>query len=209
MPKLAGKRVATTAGTGLQYFLVRALAKHGMTLKDVEFVNLPVGDAQAAFLAGRVDAVVPSLTGRYYVRTLRKDTRELFTHDAFTRPPGPDHAVRGLRRVRRAASVVQSGRRRRCARSSSVYHGKAVPFLRNPATQADAIARHHALRQHRAEEPDGRGRDARAARAERLLRRARSRTDHAQRRFRAGLEDQVSFLDRHHAAHRHASRSTA
>ncbi len=55
--------------TGLQYFLARALAKHGMKMADIEFVNLPVGDAQSAFLAGRVDAVVPSLNGRYFSST--------------------------------------------------------------------------------------------------------------------------------------------
>ena len=56
VPKLAGKKVACTAGTGLHYYLARILSKFGMTQKDIEFVNLPAADGQAAFVAGRVDA---------------------------------------------------------------------------------------------------------------------------------------------------------
>ena len=47
---LKGKKIA------LEEFSVLALAKNGMTLKDVQVVNLSAGDAAAAFLAGRVDA---------------------------------------------------------------------------------------------------------------------------------------------------------
>ena len=72
VPKLAGKKVARTAGTALHYFLARMLAKYGMTLKDIEFVNLPAADGQAAFVAGRVDAIVPSVNGRYYIMTPRR-----------------------------------------------------------------------------------------------------------------------------------------
>ena len=60
-----------------------------MTLKDIEFVNLPAADGQAAFVAGRVDAIVPSVNGRYYIMNAKKDTRELFTHDDFAKAPGP------------------------------------------------------------------------------------------------------------------------
>jgi sulfonate transport system substrate-binding protein len=83
--KLAGKRVAATAGTALHYFLARTLAANGMSLKDVEFVNLPADQGQAAFVAGRVDALVPSVTGRFYVMSTMPDARELFTHRDFER----------------------------------------------------------------------------------------------------------------------------
>ena len=100
VPKLAGKKVACTAGTGLHYFLARVLAKYGMTLKDIEFVNLPAADGQAAFVAGRVDAIVPSVNGRFYIMNTKKDTRELFT----------------LRRLHEAAGVA---RRRSSTTTSS------------------------------------------------------------------------------------------
>jgi ABC-type nitrate/sulfonate/bicarbonate transport system substrate-binding protein len=193
MPKLAGRKVATTAGTGLHYFLVRALAKYGMRPSDIEFVNLPVGDAQAAFLAGRVDAVVPSLTGRYYIRGIRKDTRELFTHDAFTRPPGSTQRFDDYDVFVAPQSVLDTSKPALRA-FLAAYHGRGVPYLRNGATQNEAIAAitryvnaeqksptdEHAMREQLVNSGffD-------VAEARRIL------TSDA---FRAGLEDQARFL---------------
>lgn len=56
MKDLKGKSVATELGTVEHFLLLQALAKNGMTEKDVEYKNLTVPDAAAAFLAGKVDA---------------------------------------------------------------------------------------------------------------------------------------------------------
>lgn len=56
MKDLKGKSVATELGTVEHFLLLQALAKSGMTEKDVEYKNLTVPDAAAAFLAGKVDA---------------------------------------------------------------------------------------------------------------------------------------------------------
>lgn len=56
MKGLKGKSVATELGTVEHFLLLQALAKNGMTEKDVEYKNLTVPDAAAAFLAGKVDA---------------------------------------------------------------------------------------------------------------------------------------------------------
>jgi NitT/TauT family transport system substrate-binding protein len=53
---LKGKTVATELGTVEHFLLLQGLAKNGMTEKDVEYKNLTVPDAAAAFLAGKVDA---------------------------------------------------------------------------------------------------------------------------------------------------------
>jgi len=53
------------------------LAKFDMKLSDVDFVNLAAADGQAAFVAGRVDAIVPSDNGRFCIMSERTDTREL------------------------------------------------------------------------------------------------------------------------------------
>ncbi|MFO1475197.1 MAG: ABC transporter substrate-binding protein [Verrucomicrobiota bacterium] len=53
---LKGKTVATELGTVEHFALLQALAKNGMTEKDVDFKNLAVPDAAAAFIAGKVDA---------------------------------------------------------------------------------------------------------------------------------------------------------
>ena len=55
---LKGKKIALEEFSVSHFLLTLALKKHGMTLKDVNVVNLSAGDAAAAFLAGRVDAAV-------------------------------------------------------------------------------------------------------------------------------------------------------
>lgn len=55
---LKGKRIALEEFSVSHFLLTMALAKHGMSLKDVKVVNMSAGDAAAAFMAGRVDAAV-------------------------------------------------------------------------------------------------------------------------------------------------------
>lgn len=58
MKDLKGRKVALEQFSVSHFLLTLALNKHGMSLKDVEVVNLAAGDAAAAFLAGKVDAAV-------------------------------------------------------------------------------------------------------------------------------------------------------
>ena len=138
VPKLAGKRVACTAGTGLHYFLARVLTKFGMTLRDIEFVNLPAADGQAAFVAGRVDAVVPSVNGRFTIVNNKKDTRQLFGYADFTKPPGSTQPFLNYDLFVTTDAVLKADRR---ALKSflSAYHDKGVPFVNSPATRAEAL----------------------------------------------------------------------
>ena len=55
---LKGKSVALEQYSVSHFVLAIALTKNGMKPSDVKIVNLPAGDAAAAFLAGRVDAAV-------------------------------------------------------------------------------------------------------------------------------------------------------
>lgn len=135
---LAGKRVSAPQGTGLQYFLARALAKHDMSLKDVEYVNLPAGDAQAAFLAGRIDAIVPSVIGALMIQKLKPTTRRLFTQSDFTKPPGSNQPLVNYDVFVASAAAVET-QREAVAGFLRAYHEKAVPFLKNPATTAEAL----------------------------------------------------------------------
>ena len=62
--ELKGKTVATELGTVDHFLLLQALAKNGMTEKDIVFKNMTVPDAAAAFRQGKLDAAViwqPSL----------------------------------------------------------------------------------------------------------------------------------------------------
>lgn len=55
---LKGKKIALEEFSVSHFLLTVALSRHGLTLKDVQVVNLAAGDAAAAFMAGRVDAAV-------------------------------------------------------------------------------------------------------------------------------------------------------
>lgn len=55
---LKGKKIALEEYSVSHFLLTMGLNKNGMTLKDVQVVNLSAGDAAAAFMAGRVDAAV-------------------------------------------------------------------------------------------------------------------------------------------------------
>jgi NitT/TauT family transport system substrate-binding protein len=53
---LKGKTIATELGTVEHFVMLTALAKNGMSESDVDYKNLAVPDAAAAFIAGKVDA---------------------------------------------------------------------------------------------------------------------------------------------------------
>lgn len=53
---LKGKKIAGPKGTVLNQLLAAALAEEGMTLDDVEYLNMDLPTARAALLAGQVDA---------------------------------------------------------------------------------------------------------------------------------------------------------
>lgn len=55
---LKGRKIAATKASTGQYLLVQALIKGGLTLKDVEFIDLPPAEGQLAFKQGKVDAWV-------------------------------------------------------------------------------------------------------------------------------------------------------
>jgi NitT/TauT family transport system substrate-binding protein len=56
--QLKGQKVAVSNGSTSQWLLAYVLGKNGMSLNDVNQVNLTAGDAGAAFAAGRVPVAV-------------------------------------------------------------------------------------------------------------------------------------------------------
>lgn len=54
---LKGKKVGTVVGSTSQNLLEKLLQKNGLTIKDVELVNISAGDAQTVLANGNVDAV--------------------------------------------------------------------------------------------------------------------------------------------------------
>ena len=60
---LKGKTVGGPKGTVLHQMLVAALAKEGMTINDVNFVNMDPGAAMTAVVAGKIDAGLVAANG--------------------------------------------------------------------------------------------------------------------------------------------------
>lgn len=55
---LKGKKVATQKGSYMHRILVKMIEANGLTVNDIQFVNLTAQDAAASFLAKGVDAIV-------------------------------------------------------------------------------------------------------------------------------------------------------
>jgi NitT/TauT family transport system substrate-binding protein len=75
---LKGKQVALEQFSISHFVLANALLKNGFKPNDVKIVNLPAGDAAAAFIAGRVDAAVVWNPWIHQITTTGKG-RALFT----------------------------------------------------------------------------------------------------------------------------------
>lgn len=58
LEQLKGRKIAVTKGAGSHYLLLAALAKAGLSAKDVSPAYLTPADGRAAFIGGKVDAFV-------------------------------------------------------------------------------------------------------------------------------------------------------
>lgn len=56
LEQLKGKKVSAQYGNVTQYMLAKALAKAGLTIADVDFVDMSPGKGGSAFIAGNLDA---------------------------------------------------------------------------------------------------------------------------------------------------------
>lgn len=132
---LRGKRVSTPPSGGLYYVLVATLQKHGMTLDDIDFRPLPVGEAQAAFLTGSIDAVVSSANGAQLIQNAKPDAHVLWDGTDFA--PGDNF---GMPDVIIATRDAVENNPEGISRFLEAYQGKAVPYLMDDATHEDGVA---------------------------------------------------------------------
>ena len=140
MTDLAGKRIGLPEGTAFEYFLARALDKYGMKLGDVRLESLTQAQAQPAFVAKRVDAVLPDTFGRAAVLAARPDAKVLFDSEkGFTTGPGATKPFRQYN-VFIAKKGTLAARRDALRAFLGAYYRDAIPYLMNPASQSTAIA---------------------------------------------------------------------
>lgn len=72
---LKGKKVAGPKGTVLNQLLVAALASQGLTLNDIEYINMDIPAANAALITGKVDAA--TLAGAHVIDAEKKGAKLL------------------------------------------------------------------------------------------------------------------------------------
>jgi NitT/TauT family transport system substrate-binding protein len=125
---LRGHKVALEQYSISHFVLYTALERNGLTPRDVEIVNLPAGDAAAAFMSGRVDAAV---VWNPWISQIQKSGtgRPLFTS---TEMPGliPDLLVANTR-------AIQNKRKDLVAMLRAWFDTEA--FIRSEPDQAVAI----------------------------------------------------------------------
>lgn len=81
---LKGKKIAGPKGTVLNQLLVAALAKQGLTLKDVEYINMDLPTARQALLSGQVD--VATLAGANAVAVEKAGGKILVDGEGLIKP---------------------------------------------------------------------------------------------------------------------------
>jgi sulfonate transport system substrate-binding protein len=81
---LKGKTIAGPKGTTLHQLLAAALAKEGLSLTDVNHVNMDLGAARAALLSGKVDAA--TLAGNNALAVEQAGGKSIATGDGLIAP---------------------------------------------------------------------------------------------------------------------------
>jgi sulfonate transport system substrate-binding protein len=81
---LKGKKIAGPKGTVLNQLLVAALAAQGLTLADVEYINMDLPTARAALLSGQID--VATLAGNNAVMVEQAGGKTLANGEGLIKP---------------------------------------------------------------------------------------------------------------------------
>lgn len=138
IPDLKGRRVSTPEDGGQYYTLNSMLAKFDMTLDDVDYKPLPVGDAQAAFLTGKLDAVISSANGTVLIQKNKPETRVLFTSKDFTSGPGPTDPFINTDVI---ITTRKAAKEKKEAISAFIkgYHEKGIGYLTSQDTKSQAV----------------------------------------------------------------------
>jgi sulfonate transport system substrate-binding protein len=81
---LKGKKIAGPKGTTLHQLLAAALASTGLTINDVDYINMDLPTARAALLSGQID--VATLAGNNAIAVEKAGGKTLATGDGLIHP---------------------------------------------------------------------------------------------------------------------------
>jgi len=119
---LRGKDVSVPWGTTQHLVLAQALEQNGMSISDINLIQMESIDGQAAFVAGRLDAVIPVPASLEQVLASRDDLYVLFQPSDFDPPVS-------MFDVWVAPESVVAERGDEIAKVLQVWHGQVVPYL--------------------------------------------------------------------------------
>ncbi len=131
--ELRGKKVSIPWATTQHYLLGKALEQNGMTLDDVDLIQMEVLDAQAAFVAKRIDAFVPAPSALTRVLDARADSHILFETTDFAEPVF-------IYDLWAAPQSVLDEKMEQVVQVLQVFHDRAVPHMTSPETAAQGAA---------------------------------------------------------------------
>jgi NitT/TauT family transport system substrate-binding protein len=132
---LKGKTVSTPPNGGQYYLLSQILKANGMTFDDIDFKPLAAGDAQAAFIAGSLDAVISSANGTVLIKQALPDTKVIATGNKLGGGAdpvvNPDVFVATRDVIKKHPDAVKA--------FVETYEGKAASYLNDSSTRSKAI----------------------------------------------------------------------
>nr|WP_280924274.1 NrtA/SsuA/CpmA family ABC transporter substrate-binding protein [Ciceribacter sp. S153] len=127
LAELKGKKIAGPKGTVLNQLLVAALASQGLSLKDVEYINMDLPTARAALLSGQVD--VATLAGANAVAVEKAGGKPLTSGEGLIKPTTVI-----------AARTAFLNEHSDLVRAYFDAHHKALAFMKENPEEALAIA---------------------------------------------------------------------
>ena len=133
---LRGKTVAVTVGSNYEYFLDQVLAKYGMTESDINVVNAQPSDGQAAFTAGRVDAVVPATINTQSLVAQTPGADVLFSGSQFTASPNPSPNPFAIYDLVVTSTAFANAHPALLTKLIQTFHTKVTPYVSTNFTSA-------------------------------------------------------------------------
>jgi ABC-type nitrate/sulfonate/bicarbonate transport system substrate-binding protein len=140
IPGLKGKTVGVNRGSNYDYFLLKALAKYGLSERDLKIINFAdPAKSQSAFLAGQVDAIVPITTNRDAILQHRPDSKVVFSATQFTEEPNPSRSSFAIYDLFATTASALHQHRNAFVQIMTVFHTKVRDYVTSPRTQSAAV----------------------------------------------------------------------
>ena len=134
---LKGKSVIFTVGSSMQYFLLMALEKYGLTEKDINVLHMEPSDGQVAYLAGNADAIVPLATQIWVLTSRDPKSKIIFDGSMLSQPPGKIIETKIIDLIVSTTKFADENPEA-MYRFQKLWY-RCVDYINDPETRVDAI----------------------------------------------------------------------